>query len=239
MRKLDCLAQEAALDESKLDRLIVENEQFILKCSSLIAHRYITKSDDEWSVALTAFAEAVSKYRFDKGSFLFFAETVIRRRLIDYQRNKGKYSKEIPVNPTAFGADEDEEELSGSVRKAVARLAVQDTESAVKMEIEAAGRVFRQYGFTFMDLSECSPRSKKTKSVCAKAVKYILGNPLLLSEMKTSKQLPLKIIEKNLNIPRKKLERHRKYIIAAAEILSGEYPCLSDYMQYIKEESDT
>jgi RNA polymerase sigma factor len=44
------------------------------------------------------------------------------------------------------------------------------------------------------------------------------------------------MIEKNTNVPRKILERHRKYIIAAIEILSGEYPYLADYLRYIREE---
>jgi RNA polymerase sigma factor len=44
------------------------------------------------------------------------------------------------------------------------------------------------------------------------------------------------MIEKNTHVPRKILERHRKYIIAAIEILSGEYPYLADYLRYIREE---
>jgi RNA polymerase sigma factor len=231
------MAAEAALDEQKLDRLIAENEHFILRCTSLAARRYITKSDDEWSIALTAFAEAVRNYCFSKGSFLFFAETVIRRRLIDFRRNINRYSIEIPVNPAAFSSDEDEEEEKiYSVRKAVKELAAQDTERPVKLEIEAANEAFKQYGFSFMDLSECSPRSEKTKSICAKTAAYILRNTVLVEEIRSSKQLPLKIIENNLKIPRKKLERHRKYIIAAVEILSGEYPYLADYMHFIREE---
>ena len=33
---------------------------------------------------------------------------------------------------------------------------------------------------------------------------------------------------------RKILDRHRRYIIAAAEILSGEYPVLAEYLGYIR-----
>jgi RNA polymerase sigma factor len=65
-----------------------------------------------------------------------------------------------------------------------------------------------------------------------------LKNPVLLSELMNSKQLPLKIIENNLKIPRKILERHRKYIIAAIEILYGEYPYLAEYLHYIREVDD-
>jgi len=35
-------------------------------------------------------------------------------------------------------------------------------------------------------------------------------------------------------VPRKIIERHRKYIIAATEIVGGDYPHLSQYMSFIK-----
>jgi RNA polymerase sigma factor len=54
--------------------------------------------------------------------------------------------------------------------------------------------------------------------------------------MRETARLPALFLEKNSKIPRKILERHRKYIIAAAEILSGEYPFLAQYLQGIRKE---
>jgi RNA polymerase sigma factor len=87
-----------------------------------------------------------------------------------------------------------------------------------------------------MDLTACSPHAQKTKSVCARAVNYVLDNQLLLNELRSKRKLPIITIEKNAKVPRKILERHRKYIIAAVEILSGEYPILAEYLRYIREE---
>jgi RNA polymerase sigma factor len=64
----------------------------------------------------------------------------------------------------------------------------------------------------------------------------MLESPLLISNMRTTGLLPVKIIEKNSQVPRKILERHRKYIVTAVEILSGDYPQLSEYMEYIRKE---
>jgi DNA-directed RNA polymerase specialized sigma subunit len=57
--------------------------------------RYVCKQDDEWSVALTAFAEAIEHFETDKGSFDTFAKLVIKRRLIDYERNVHKRNAEF------------------------------------------------------------------------------------------------------------------------------------------------
>jgi len=48
--------------------------------------------------------------------------------------------------------------------------------------------------------------------------------------------LPIKDIESCEKLPRKILERHRKYIIAGAEILKGDYPILSGYLKFVREE---
>ena len=235
MSDLDLLAVEAKNNSDSMNKLITQYENFILKCASSSARSYISKSDDEWSIALSAFTEAIKNYSADKGSFLSFAELVIRRRMIDFMRSKSRYAPEISVNPSLFNTDSKDEEEYSMQSEIAKKISIVD-DNAIKMEITLINEVFSDYGFSFMDLAECSPKSKKTKKSCAKAVAYLIKTPILTSKIKIKKQLPLNIIEKNTKIPRKLLERHRKYIIAAVEIMSGEYPNLAGYMEYIRQE---
>lgn len=238
MRELDHLVLQAAKDEQMLNQLIGDNRTFILKCASGAAHRYITESDDEWSLALYAFTEAVKDYDLDKGSFLRFAELVIRRRLTDYFRSQSKYWNEIPINPAVFSGDtpESEQEASDPIRLSVIENSSVNVDNSIKYEIDAANQAFSKYGFTFYDLTSCSPKAKKTKDACAKAVVFIIKNQAVLEDLRKSHMLPIRNVEKNTKVPRKILERHRKYIIAATEILSGDYPNLAEYMQFIRKE---
>jgi RNA polymerase sigma factor len=71
------------------------------------------------------------------------------------------------------------------------------TQVVIPAEITLINEVFSDYGFSFMDLAQCSPKSRKTKKACAKAVAYLIKTPILTSEIKIKKQLPLNIIEKN------------------------------------------
>lgn len=237
MRELDTLAASAKNNEAIQEKLIEQNEYYILKCASKVCRRYITKSDDEWSVSLFAFSQAIGSYNLDKGSFLKFAELVIKRRLIDYIKSQGKYKNEISIDPVLFDVSPEEETEDVEIRMAVAEQVSKQDSGDIKLEIEEANHIFSAYGFSFYELSECSPRAGKTKKACAEAVNYMLRNPLLISDMRNSKQLSLKVIENNTHIPRKILERHRKYIIAATEILSGGYPNLAGYLQYIRKEN--
>ncbi|GFN31097.1 sigma factor [Paenibacillus xylaniclasticus] len=75
-------------DEQARSEFIARYEPYLLKVTSGFCKRYINpEQDDEYSIALLAFNEAIDSFSSDAGrSFLGFAETVIRRRLIDYVR---------------------------------------------------------------------------------------------------------------------------------------------------------
>lgn len=239
MRDIDKKAAECVHNKNLFEDFIEENDRFIRKIASKATGKYITNSDDEYSVSLLAFRQAVEEYSFEKGSFLSFAEMVIRRKIIDYFRLQKKFKSEVSVDPVVFSSEPDgEEDENGALKSEIAQRLSVTPDDSLKLEIEAAGEVFASYGFSFFDLADCSPHADKTRAACAKAAAYLLKSPLLLNEMKNSKMLPLKTIEKNCGVPRKILERHRKYIIAAVEIVSGDYPYLAEYMQFIRKEAD-
>lgn len=224
------------VDEQELERLVQENERFILRTASAVSRRYVTKQDDEWSIALQAFVEAARGYDPERGSLQGFAEVVIRRRLTDQFRKNRARSAELSVDPTVFDADPSEEEEGLELRLAVAKKTAQTEEYGLKEEIEAANQEFARFGFSFFDLASCSPRAGRTKESCARAVNALLDAPILRETLLRTGQLPMKALEERSGVPRKLLDRHRKYIIAAAILLSGDYPGLSEYMRFIRKE---
>jgi len=235
MRNIDENVLQAQQDKQYLEEFIKEYEVFILHTAHKGAGQYITKRDDQWSVALSAFHEAVKSYNFDKGAFLSFAETVIKRRLYDYSRKESRHDCEVLIDSYTLENDQDVEDAS--IKFEVMKKTADSQESDAKLEIQMISETLKEYGITFLELSDTSPKAGKTKLACGIAVRYLVQNPLLLTEMRKTKTLPLKIIEKNKKLPRKVLERHRKYIIAGAEIISGDYPILSEYLRFMREEN--
>lgn len=218
MREIDQRAVEAVQDEYQLSEFLKLYESFIIRTASKTAKRYISKQDEEWAIALTAFSDAVKKYNYERGSFISFAQLMIRNSLVDYYRIQKKYSHEIQVESIEDQA------------------MIENSDYGLRYEIEAITKVLSTYKISFMDLADCSPKAGKTKVACARAVSYLLQNPLMMSQMQELKQLPVKTIEEKTRLPRKIIERHRKYIIAVAEILHGDYPYLAEYVSYIREE---
>lgn len=219
MREIDARAVQAQTDEACLEGLIKDCETYIKGTVSRITGDYISKSDDRWSIALSAFHEAVTSYDYDRGSFFSYAQTVIRHRIYDYERKQMRESA-VSVDPA------DLREMGG------ATAGVKDD---VIWEIEAVKSTLEQYKIKLFDLASASPKAEKTKEACAKAIRFLSANPILISEMKKSKMLPIRIIEKNTGVTPKILDRHRKYIIAGIIILNGDYPILSEYFRHIRE----
>ncbi len=233
----------AKADEEEMSLLISEHRNFILGTANRVVGRFVTESDDAWSIALIAFHEAVKTFDESQGNFYSFAGLVMKRRLIDYIRSEARFSDEMLVAPeTMDGEVKDDAEQSAlefAVRKKEAELSEESVSflpgtTPIQDEIAALSDLLSDYGFSFFDLADCSPKAEKTKKACAKAVAAVLSDYELLLKMRKTKTLPMKEIEKKSKVPRKILDRHRKYIIAAIEILNGEYPILAEYMSYIR-----
>ena len=203
-------------DANLLDAFLQDYETFVLASASEVSKRFISKSDDEWSIALIAFYNAIKSFDADKGSFFPYAKLMIRSRLIDYFRSQGRHANQISLEFV------EESEMITESR-----------ELGVNEEIESLTQTLKQYGFGFAELARSSPKAEKTRDACKKAVRYLIKTPVLLADMQKTKMLPIKIIEKNTQVPRKILERHRRYIMTAAEIITGDYPNLREYFGYV------
>ncbi|MBQ3790070.1 MAG: RNA polymerase subunit sigma [Lachnospiraceae bacterium] len=234
-------AKAAREDERALETLIEKSRQFILFQAFKAVHHFVSTSDDEWSIALIAFSEAVRTWDEEKGPFKPFAALVIRRRLVDHLQSESRHAAEVSVEPYALNGDyeEDDGTVNAKVRQTTYEFAGYADEastpgtSATADEIEAVQQILKPYGFSFFDLAACSPKAEKTKSSCARAVAGIIRSEELTDIMRKDRALPMKKLAESTGIERKLLERHRRYIIAAVEIITGDFPVLASYMKNI------
>lgn len=230
-------------DSERLNAFIKNNSKFIKQCAYKSVHKYVSDSDDEYAVALSAFHEAVRSFDETKGAFSSFAQIVIKRRLMDYNDKEYRHRAEISVEPYMMEGELNEDEdnpIAFELKEKTAALSAEGNFSVqssvtIKDEIDALSQTLESYGFGFSDLVECSPTAQKTRAACALAINTLISSEELMSSFRRTKTLPMKDLSSQANISRKILDRHRRYIIAAVEILSGDYPLLSEYMKFVKE----
>lgn len=243
MERISSKLAQACADEAAMTALIRDNRKWIAVKAYQATGRFITEKDEEWQIGAIAFCEAVRAFDQAKGSFRAFASTVIRRRLQDHLRKEqrqtaGQVSMTVLDEETE---DADATVLAAQIADKEAALSMESRQAPVpghtpvKDEIEAVQETLAGYGFSFFDLTACSPKAEKTKDACAQAIRCLLAEPLLLEKMRKTGQLPAAEIRKRCGVPLKVLERHRRYIIAAAEILHGDYPYVGEYLKEIRE----
>ncbi len=222
---------QAVQTEAGRNSFITRNEKFIISCASRFTKRYITKSDDEWSIALIAFSNAMDTYDSDKGNFQSYARLLIERRLTDYIRSQARFAGEQSTEPYVFEGNVDEDGEHSAYQLHIVRATSTSDENPIRDEILALNEILAGYDISFMDLTGCSPKAAKTRAACQEAIRYICEQPLLVARMRESRLFPIKNITENTKVPRKILERHRKYIIAATEILCNDFPLLQEYIK--------
>ncbi|HBV85394.1 RNA polymerase sigma-I factor [Desulfosporosinus sp. BICA1-9] len=212
------------------EEFIQNHKPFIMKICFNICKRYLTWGhDDELSIALVAFNEAIDSFKPNDGaSFYGFAKTVITRRLIDYFR---KESKHQVLSLTPLEADKND---------------LYDYDSASSFELYKEEEqkndfaettknytiVLAEYGITLEDLVEVSPKHRDSKSTLWRVAQELCEHPNLLKHLTKTKLLPLKELELLTGVKRKVLERGRKYLIATVLILSDpEFVSLKSFTQ--------
>src|SRR3972149_8425887 len=86
---------------NELNTLISDFKPFIASVVQKKIGKYLEYGvDDELSVGLSAFMEAVNSFDAKKGTFLSFSRLVINARVIDFLRKKSKF-KTISIDEDA------------------------------------------------------------------------------------------------------------------------------------------
>lgn len=231
---LNSLAITAKTDEQAREKLINSSRQAILRSASSAARRYITESDDEWSIAMYAFSRAIDGYSAEKGDFLPFARMLIHRSLIDFYRAESRHAQEFSVSPEILEGNGEEDEEA--VCRAVEEQSIRADDHSLRDEILEANELFSSFGFSFYDLTACSPKQEKTRQECILAVRYMMKPKERTEDFKRTGRLPIREIKKATGVSAKTLDRYRKYLVAVIILLSGDFPHLEEYLKPFREE---
>jgi RNA polymerase sigma factor len=227
----ELIRRAQAGEDTARDDLITRYEPLILRMASRAVGRYIRKGqDEEASIALLAFNEAITSFDPDRGrGFVRFAEQVIRRRLVDHYRRQRR--------PEVVMSDLEEEDDEGHAYVPIlAQAAIerdrQETEAAARREeIETFERRLRPFGLSLAELARICPRHEDSRRSAMAVGRMVADDPELREHLNSRRELPMKALEERVSVSRKTLERQRKYIIAVAILAAGEFPHLHDYLR--------
>lgn len=220
-------------DAQAREDLIRDYTPFILKTASAGARRYLVQGrDEEVSIGMQAFNEAISAYSSDRPGFLAFAATVIRRRLIDYYR-KEKRRDEVPFSALAEEEGADAEwPASLEAHKA---FVTEDWSRVLERrdDIQRWTEVLGIYRLTLKDVVKSVPKHADARERAIHTAVLVSRNPELKAKFMKNRKLPiddlLRLLPDEVS-SRKTLERQRAYITAVAAVLTYDLSSLKDYL---------
>lgn len=221
-------------DSQARESLIRDYTPFILKTASSAARRYLTVGrDDEISVALLAFDEAITAYSSPKPGFLAFAATVIRRRLIDFYRKESRRD-EVPFSSVSS----DDESEDWPVDAEVSRTYDLDGWSKVlerRDDIERWQEALKDYRLSLRDVVRAAPKHVDARDRAISIGVTLAKERPLREKFLKHKRIPmddlLEALPENLAVSKKTLERQRAYITAIAVVIAHNLGSIREFLE--------
>lgn len=228
------IAERVALakkSRSAEDSLIQDYLPFVRSETAKFLKRPVSDSDDELSIALISFHEAIHNYDETKGAFLALAAMTIRSRLTDYYRKEKRHMGHISMNSPVGDTDTEMGELIISEEESLADRII--TRDATRQEIMELSAQMADFGVSLSDVSDNCPQQERNKAICLRAMQYARENTDILDEFLRTKRLPLARLSDGNKSVRKTLERHRKYLVALLLICTNGYEIIRGHIKQI------
>ena len=216
------------------EKFIKDYNPFIIKVVSKSIGTYVDlENSEEYSVGLLAFNEAIDCFDDSKNSgFLSFAETVIKRRIIDFKRKEAKNSKVFPLS--YFERQDEEENLSFENKFFTVDASSQFSNVEVKEEIESFIKRMYTFGINLNDLVNTAPKHMDSKRLSIKIAKVLAENKDLSEKLEKKKTIPMTDLMKLVDVNHKTIERNRKFIISVYIILNSTLETLKSYVENVE-----
>ena len=223
----------AKTDTEAADSLIRQYMGFIRAEAAKYLHRApIEGQDEELSIVLLAFYEAILGYEKNRGAFLAYASRGIRSRLIDYYRKEKRHAEVTSLHEPVSDEKSDTlkidhlEHPENEIEKSHHRSAARD-------EIEEFEKQLLEFGISFSDVADNCPRQERTLQACRRVLTAARENPELLNELLRTKKLPIAALSDISKTDKKTMERHRKYLIAILLAFTNGYEIIRGHLYHL------
>lgn len=219
---LECVLVDLNVDKNTdVNELIEKHMPFIIKSISDVTGRYVScENDEELSVGLLGFHEAIERYDNEKGHFLSFAKLVIGSRIKNYLKGENRHQhssldelvdKGLDIKDEYFEPKEDNSILIDEINK-------------LKNEISS-------FGFTFEDLVSEAPKQQATRKNAIILSEEISREEEFISFMYLKRRLPIKRIVLKFSVTEKVVKRSKKFIISVVIIIDKRLNALRNWIR--------
>lgn len=200
-------------NKEQMNRLIEDYQPFVLNVITALKKSYVdVDNDDEFSIGLMAFYEALEKYNEARGDFLSFARLVIQSRIKDYwSHQKHEYTTNLLEN-TVIEENFDEKLL-------------------LRKEIEDFEKVLNSFGLSFEQLVDRSPKHIDTQKRAKKIGVQAAAEEDLMTHLYTKKRLPVTQISRRFKVSLVIVKRSKITITSVMIIVKEKFSRIMEWIE--------
>ena len=225
--------QAARTDPEAADALIRQYMGFIrAETAKFIKRAPIDGQDEELSIAMLAFYEAILGYEQNRGAFLSYASRGIRNRMIDHYRKEKKHAKVISLHAPLQDEDDDISKLD-RLEDPKNEIEASHRRAAAREEIEEFEQKLGEFGITFSEIADNCPRQERTLASCQRVLAAAKLHPEIFDILLESKKLPISSLAEKSGTDKKTLERRRKYLSAVLLAFTNGYEISRGHLYHL------
>lgn len=219
---LECVLMDLNINENTdVNELIERHMPFIIKSISDVTGRYVScENDEELSVGLLGFHEAIERYDNEKGHFLSYAKLVIGSRIKNYLKSENKHQHSSLEELLDKGLEIKDEYLEEK-----------DDNGILLEEINKLKNEISSFGFTLEDLANEAPKQQATRMNAISLSEKISNEEELTSFMYLKRRLPIKRIVLQFSVTEKVIKRSKKFIISVIIIFDKNLRALRNWIR--------
>lgn len=219
---LECVLMDLNINENTdVNELIEKHMPFIIKSISDVTGRYVScENDEELSVGLLGFHEAIERYDNEKGHFLSYAKLVIGSRIKNYLKSENKHQHSSLEDLLDKGLEIKDEYLEEK-----------EDNGILLEEINKLKNEISSFGFTLEDLANEAPKQQATRMNAISLSEKISKEEELTSFMYLKGRLPIKRIVLQFSVTEKVIKRSKKFIISVVIIFDKNLRALRNWIR--------
>jgi RNA polymerase sigma factor len=200
-------------NKEEINRLIEDYQPFVLNVITAIKKSYVdVDNDDEFSIGLMAFYEALEKYNEARGDFLSFARLVIQSRIKDYwSQQKHEYTTNL-LEDAVIEENFDEKLL-------------------LRKEIEDFEEVLKSFGLSFEQLADRSPKHIDTQKRAKKIGLQAAAEKDLMTHLYIKKRLPITQISRRFKVSLVIVKRSKITITSVMIIVKEKFSRIMEWIE--------
>lgn len=219
---LECVLMDLKINENTdINELIEKHMPFIIKSISDVTGRYVScENDEELSVGLLGFHEAIERYDNEKGHFLSYAKLVIGSRIKNYLKSENKHQHSSLEDLLEKGLEIKDEYVEEK-----------EDNGILLEEINKLKNEISSFGFTLEDLANEAPKQQATRMNAISLSEKISKEEELTSFMYLKRRLPIKRIVLQFSVTEKVIKRSKKFIISVVIIFDKNLRALRNWIR--------